>query len=225
MEVRIRAVGQRQQVQHSHHAEIPIQSSKTHNKCTLLYRVSQEERSIFWEVILSVILSKNIYMYTCPILNGFNGIELFECTTAKLLMRKRYNLYVINLPGFLLISFLPSYPFTFIHLFPLSFICIFFNSFLSDLFVPFTHFSILPLLPFLYSSLPFVFVFLVLFYLIFLYFSLGFIIISHYNLSFSPSALQNLSSKGRTRETYVRLKDIILSELNEDRDTGSTYCF
>jgi hypothetical protein len=33
--------------------------------------VSQEERSIFWEVIVSVILSKKVYMYMCPIPNGF----------------------------------------------------------------------------------------------------------------------------------------------------------
>ena len=37
----------------------------------MIHRVSQEERSIFWEVIISVILSKNIYMNTCPIPNGF----------------------------------------------------------------------------------------------------------------------------------------------------------
>ena len=36
-----------------------------------VYRVSQEERSIFWEVIVSVILSKNVYMNICPIPNGF----------------------------------------------------------------------------------------------------------------------------------------------------------
>jgi len=28
-----------------------------------LYRVSQEEMSIFWEVIVLVILSKRVYMY------------------------------------------------------------------------------------------------------------------------------------------------------------------
>jgi hypothetical protein len=36
--------------------------------------VSQEERSIFWEVIVSVILSKKkkkTYIYMCPIPNGF----------------------------------------------------------------------------------------------------------------------------------------------------------
>jgi hypothetical protein len=37
----------------------------------ILYRVSQEERSIFWEVIVSVILNKKLYMNMCPIPNGF----------------------------------------------------------------------------------------------------------------------------------------------------------
>jgi len=58
------------------------------------YRVSHEERSIFWEVIVSVIISKNIYMNMCPIPN-ISEIELFECTTAKLLIRKRYYVYVL----------------------------------------------------------------------------------------------------------------------------------
>jgi hypothetical protein len=30
-----------------------------------------EERSVFWEVIISVILSKKMYMYMYPIPNGF----------------------------------------------------------------------------------------------------------------------------------------------------------
>ena len=33
--------------------------------------MSQEERSIFWEVIVLDILSKNVYMNMCPIPNGF----------------------------------------------------------------------------------------------------------------------------------------------------------
>jgi hypothetical protein len=33
--------------------------------------MSQEERSIYWEVTVSVILSKKLYMYICPIANGF----------------------------------------------------------------------------------------------------------------------------------------------------------
>jgi hypothetical protein len=36
-----------------------------------IYRVSQEERTIFWEVIVSVILSINLYINMCPIPNGF----------------------------------------------------------------------------------------------------------------------------------------------------------
>jgi hypothetical protein len=37
----------------------------------MIYRVSQEERTIFWEGIVSVILSKKLYKNVCPILNGF----------------------------------------------------------------------------------------------------------------------------------------------------------
>ena len=37
--------------------------------------------SIFWEVIISVILSKRMYMYMCPIQNGFRNtvISLYSC--------------------------------------------------------------------------------------------------------------------------------------------------
>jgi hypothetical protein len=38
---------------------------------TRIYRVSHEERSIFWEVIVSVILRKRVYMNMCAIPNGF----------------------------------------------------------------------------------------------------------------------------------------------------------
>jgi hypothetical protein len=40
------------------------------------YRLSQEERSIFWEVIVSVILSKKLYMYMCPIPNGLRDKDI-----------------------------------------------------------------------------------------------------------------------------------------------------
>jgi hypothetical protein len=45
-----------------------------------LYRTSQEERSIFWEVTVSVILSKKVYMYMFPIPNGFRdrAISLYS---------------------------------------------------------------------------------------------------------------------------------------------------
>ena len=50
----------------------------THDK---IYRVSQEERSIFWEVIVSVIVSKTFYMNTCLIQNCFldRAISLYSC--------------------------------------------------------------------------------------------------------------------------------------------------
>ena len=37
----------------------------------VLYRVFQEERSLFWEVTVSVILSKNVSTNMCPILKCF----------------------------------------------------------------------------------------------------------------------------------------------------------
>jgi len=43
---------------------------------TAVHRVSQEERSIFWEVIVSVILNENIYMSMCPIPNGFRDRDI-----------------------------------------------------------------------------------------------------------------------------------------------------
>jgi hypothetical protein len=45
-----------------------------------IYRMSQKERSIFWEVIAAVILSINVYMYMCPIPHGFRdrAISLYS---------------------------------------------------------------------------------------------------------------------------------------------------
>ena len=60
------------------------------------YRVSQEERSILWEVIVSVILSKNVCMNMCPIPNCFWDRAIW-ITTAKLLIRKRYYMYILFL--------------------------------------------------------------------------------------------------------------------------------
>ena len=46
--------------------------------------MSQEERSVFWEFIVSVILSKNVYMNMCPIPNGFRdrAICMYNCKTV-----------------------------------------------------------------------------------------------------------------------------------------------
>jgi len=55
--------------------------------------VSQEERSIFWEVIVSVILSKNVYMNMCPIPNGFRDRAIWmykrKIVDKKEIMRVR----------------------------------------------------------------------------------------------------------------------------------------
>jgi hypothetical protein len=59
----------------------------------IVYGVSPEERSIFWEVTVSVILSKKVYMYTCPIPNGFRdrAISLYSSKTVdkKEILRKK----------------------------------------------------------------------------------------------------------------------------------------
>jgi hypothetical protein len=60
-----------------------------------VYRMSQEERSIFWEVIVSVILSKQLYTYMCPSPNGFQDRELFHCTVHYTLYR-RATRHVLN---------------------------------------------------------------------------------------------------------------------------------
>jgi hypothetical protein len=56
---------------------------------TKVYRLSQNERSIFWEVIVLVILSKNC-IHTCALFQTVSEIELFHCTVPKLLIRKRH---------------------------------------------------------------------------------------------------------------------------------------
>jgi hypothetical protein len=50
---------------------------------THIYRVSQEERSIFWEVIVSVILSKKLYR-TCVLFRTVSEIEPFDCIVVWL---------------------------------------------------------------------------------------------------------------------------------------------
>jgi hypothetical protein len=45
----------------------------------MLYRDSQEERSIFWEVIVSIILSKK-HVCTFVLFRTVSEIELFHCT-------------------------------------------------------------------------------------------------------------------------------------------------
>jgi hypothetical protein len=50
-------------------------------------QVSQEERSVFWEVTVSVILRETVYMHMCPSRTVFET-ELFPCRVPKLLIRR-----------------------------------------------------------------------------------------------------------------------------------------
>jgi hypothetical protein len=52
-----------------------------------IYRVSQEERSIFQEVIVSVILSNNVYVYMCRIPNGFR-VRAISLYSSKIVDKK-----------------------------------------------------------------------------------------------------------------------------------------
>jgi hypothetical protein len=54
-----------------------------------IYRVFQGEKSIFWEVIISVILNRKLYMYMCPIVNGFRdgAISLYRRAIRHVLTR------------------------------------------------------------------------------------------------------------------------------------------
>jgi hypothetical protein len=53
----------------SHYVQLTI---LTH----VLYRVIQEECSILQEVMITVIVSKKVYMKMCPILNGYGDIAI-----------------------------------------------------------------------------------------------------------------------------------------------------
>jgi hypothetical protein len=52
-----------------------------------LYRVFQEERSIFWDVTLSVILAKKMHMYMSPIPNGFRD-RVISLYSSKIVDKK-----------------------------------------------------------------------------------------------------------------------------------------
>jgi hypothetical protein len=54
--------------------------------CVCILGVSQEERSIFWEAIVSVILC----IQKCALIPTVSGIALLHCTVPKLFIRKRH---------------------------------------------------------------------------------------------------------------------------------------
>jgi hypothetical protein len=60
-----------------------------HGSRLMLYRVYQEEKSIFLDVIVSVILRKNLCVYMCPIPKGFRdrAISLYRAATRHVLTR------------------------------------------------------------------------------------------------------------------------------------------
>jgi hypothetical protein len=62
-----------------------------------IYRFSQEERSVFCEFIVSVILNKKVYLYMCRIPNGFRArtISLY----SKKIVNKRDILRTVSNAG------------------------------------------------------------------------------------------------------------------------------
>jgi hypothetical protein len=58
----------------SDHSKLPLIIS--HIISWIVYRMSQEERVIFWEVTVSIILSKKVYMHMFPIPNGFRDRDI-----------------------------------------------------------------------------------------------------------------------------------------------------
>ena len=58
----------------------------------IIYRVIQEESAILWEIIVCVILSKNVHMNMGPILNGYRDM-VKEDTVHPASMNSNY---VIN---------------------------------------------------------------------------------------------------------------------------------
>jgi hypothetical protein len=57
-----------------------------------VYSMSQEEMSVFWEVVVPVTLSKNTYL--CPVPSGFRG-RVISLYSSKVIDKKRY--YVLFL--------------------------------------------------------------------------------------------------------------------------------
>ena len=58
----------------------------------------QTERPISWEIIVSVIVRKNVHIIMCLILNGYNT-ELFEFTNKKKSIangKKQEKLFAVN---------------------------------------------------------------------------------------------------------------------------------
>jgi hypothetical protein len=62
----------------------------------LIYRLSEEERSIFWDAIVSAILSKKLCMYMCPIPNGFRD-RIISLYSSKIVDKREILRIVSNI--------------------------------------------------------------------------------------------------------------------------------
>jgi hypothetical protein len=60
-----------------------------------IYKVLEEEMSIFWEIIVSVILSQKLYMCTCPIPNVFRD-RAISLLSSKIVDKKEISCTVSN---------------------------------------------------------------------------------------------------------------------------------
>jgi hypothetical protein len=68
--------------------------------CTHIYRIFHEERSIFLEVIVSVIPSKKVYIYLYPISNGFRGRDI-SLYSSKVVDKKEIYYVLFLIPVFI----------------------------------------------------------------------------------------------------------------------------
>jgi hypothetical protein len=76
--------------------------------------VSQQERSIFWEVTVSAILSKK-GICTCVIFRTVSGLVVFDCSVTELLLIKRY--YILFLIPIFIVQVIKLVQFTYYNTF------------------------------------------------------------------------------------------------------------
>jgi hypothetical protein len=83
------------------HEQHPQQMKiKRHCIYFLIHRVAEEERSVFWEVIVSVILSKKKCIYTCVFSERFRR-QLFHCTVHCTLGRRAKRLVLTRIAKYI----------------------------------------------------------------------------------------------------------------------------
>jgi hypothetical protein len=105
-----------------------------------IHRVSEEERTILWEIIASVILSKNLYMNMCPIPNGFRDRALLVVWLGRPVLsfppallregRSIYSIYIYIYIYSFTYSYLCCFTFSYLCCFTCSYQCCFTCSYL-----------------------------------------------------------------------------------------------